>query len=530
MSVRSGALNLFRENSHSQQTADIQKALKKSDILSLSEVHGSAVKQWAKQHGYVFVDGPDDTAIIGKPDVIRLVPGTEGAEKLNDLEGERGAARSRHAVYAQFELVANGKKFWQISAHTVPRGKKGMNPQRRAIAKEQYQTLARLAKRLDGPVLVAGDLNNVDPNVKGFESGHDGGIMHVMGHGASTVDLDKIGSQKLNSDHSAAFSTYRLDGGGHDKVDLRGEDLSGKGAGAGRRRNRGVGKQDTNTVADFAADYGWAKSFIQDNPQLSEVFDKAIENSWSPQRFIAEIQDTPWFKKHSDTWRQSVYLQATDPKTYEQRVNQIRGQVADAAGHLGIEVSPHLLDQWAERAVRFGWTDAQINNHLASQVKVMGENTVGGELATTQNNLKQFAYQNGVNINDKTMQNWLRSIVRGTSTMQEYQQYVTKMAVAAHPNWRKELEGGMTLADIAQPYQNTMAQLLEIDPAKIDPHDKMIRRALSMKNDKGEYKSMALYDFEDMVRQDPRWQKTDNAKQQYMDTGSAILKMFGLST
>ena len=57
MSVRSGALNLFRENSHQQQTADILKALKKSDVLALSEVHGPAIKRWAKEHGYVFVDG-----------------------------------------------------------------------------------------------------------------------------------------------------------------------------------------------------------------------------------------------------------------------------------------------------------------------------------------------------------------------------------------------------------------------------------------------------------------------------------------
>lgn len=297
-----------------------------------------------------------------------------------------------------------------------------------------------------------------------------------------------------------------------------------------KRKQHGGGGHSANDMADWAAQYGWSESFLRGHPALEKVFNQAIDNSWSAQRFIAEIQDTNWFKKHQDSWRQATYLQATDPSTYNERVKQIAEHIKNSAGALGIEVNGKTLNQWANQALRFGWNDDQINNHLARQVQIMGKNsTVGGTLASTQDGLNQFAYNNGVAINDHTMQNWLRSIVRGDSTFEEYKQYITKMATAAHPNWSKELESGMTLADIAQPYRNTMAQLLEVDPNQIDPNDKMIRRALSYKNEKGDWKSMTMYDFEDMLRQDPRWQKTDNAKQQYMDTGTAVLKMFGLS-
>jgi hypothetical protein len=281
---------------------------------------------------------------------------------------------------------------------------------------------------------------------------------------------------------------------------------------------------------DWAADYGWALSFIKGNPQLEKVFNKAISNNWTPQRFIAEVQDTPWFKKHSDTWRQATYLQATDPKTYGQRVQQIRAQLHDAAGHLGVEVSKDLLNKWADQAVRFGWTDAQIQNHLAGQVKIMGENTVGGELATTQDQLNRWAHDNGVQINNNTMQNWLRQIVKGNSTFEEFKQYITKQAIAAHPNWAAELKGGMSVADIAEPYRNMMAQVLEMNPADIDLTGKQLRQALSYKKENGEWDAMTMYDFEDSLRADPRWTKTDNAKEQMMNTGSAVLKMFGVSS
>ena len=166
----------------------------------------------------------------------------------------------------------------------------------------------------------------------------------------------------------------------------------------------------------------------------------------------------------------------------------------------------------------------------AGQVKVMGEHTVGGELASTQENLNRWAVDNGVKINRKTMQSWLREIVRGNSTFDEYKQYITKMAVAQHPNWGKELKAGMSVAEIAEPYRNMAAQMLEMSPKDIDLNNKLLKQALSYKREDGKYDSMTMYDFEDKLRQDPRWMKTDNAKEQFMETGSAVLRMFGLST
>lgn len=530
MAVRSGALNLYRLNGLKRQTADIKKSFGRADILSLSEVHGNDIAAWARENGYGYFKGPDDTAIIWKPQKVRLVEGTQGAEQLNDTRGKAGGMRRRKAAYAQFVDAESGKKFWQVSAHTTPPNQ-GSAARRKQIRKEQYQSLRQLAQKLGGPVLIAGDLNHRDPDLGKMESGFDGGIMHVVGSGASAVDLDRIGHKNLNSDHAAVFTSYQLDGGGNDRVDLEGEAMP-KGGGDRRRRKRRGGQDGGDRVADFAADYGWSEAFIRDNPALEKVFQEAIDNNWSPQRFIAEIQDTPWFKKHSDTWRQAVYLQSTDPQTYEQRVNQIRQNLADRAGALGINVSRDLLNKWAEQAMRFGWDDAKIANHLARQVKIMGKNadTLGGDLAATQERLNAWAMDNGVKLSPKTMQSWLRGIVRGDSTYEEYKQHITKQAIAQHPNWAKELRAGMSLADVAEPYKNIMAETLELNPEEVRTNWTMIRRALSVKKDDGSFDSMNLYDFEDMLRKDPRWLKTDGAKQQVMETGSAVLRMFGLST
>lgn len=280
-------------------------------------------------------------------------------------------------------------------------------------------------------------------------------------------------------------------------------------------------------LRNIAADYGWAYSVLKDNPQLFKVFEEAVENSWSPQRFIAEIQDTNWFRKHSDSWRQATYLQSTDPATYRKRVGEIARQIQDAAGSLGIEPGGPQIGEWAEQALKFGWDQAKINNVLANSVKITGQHTVGGSLAQTQDRLEGFAYANGVTVNKPTMQSWLRQVVRGNATVEEYEQYITKMAVAAYPNWKRELEAGMTVAEIAEPYRNTMAQLLEMNPADVSINNRTIRTALSRKQDDGSWTQMSLSDFEDLVRKDPRWQYTDNAREQVSGIVASLAQTFG---
>lgn len=282
-------------------------------------------------------------------------------------------------------------------------------------------------------------------------------------------------------------------------------------------------------LRNMAMDYGWAMAVFEEFPELMTVFKEAVKKDWSVQRFQAEIQDTNWFKKHSDTWRTNTYLKLTDPKTYDERVEKVERGLADAAGALGIDFKNNKqIQEMAEQAFLHGWDESKINNVLARMVKVTGQHSVGGDLAAIQDRLQNFAYQNGITVTPKTMQKWLRSVVRGTGTEQEFQNYVQTMASAKFPNWRKEIMAGMTVAELAEPYRNTMAELLELNPNEISMNDRTLRQAMSFKNDKGEWDSVAIGDFEDMLRKDKRWQYTDNAREQVSSVTANLLRDFGL--
>jgi hypothetical protein len=66
-----------------------------------------------------------------------------------------------------------------------------------------------------------------------------------------------------------------------------------------------------------------------------------------------------------------------------------------------------------------------------------------------------------------------------------------------------------------------MASLLEMTPDAINLDDSLLRSAYGMD------KEMSIYDFKRAVRKDPRWQYTDNAREEVSSVALGILRDFG---
>jgi hypothetical protein len=279
----------------------------------------------------------------------------------------------------------------------------------------------------------------------------------------------------------------------------------------------------------MAANYGWALSFLKAHGELWKLFQKATKKNYSTQRFVAELRNTKWFQKNSDTYRQTQVLQKTDPATYAQRHAQKYASIQDLAAQMGAHVSGKQLAAIATNAIDFGWDDATLKNAVGGYVQQMGGGHFGGEAGKSEDELRSYAQSMGITVSDATITNWVRNIAVGNSDTQAYKSYVQTQAQNTFAPYASQIKSGQTVADLAQPYVQQMASVLELDPNALNVFDPTIRKALNgVDPTTGKPNQIPLWQFEQQLKQDPRWLSTDNAKTSLLGAGQKVLQDFGL--
>lgn len=288
-------------------------------------------------------------------------------------------------------------------------------------------------------------------------------------------------------------------------------------------------KRTGKTQQEWAEYYGWSLALINSDPSLKNLFARAQKDGkWSREKFVAELKRTSWYKKNGDTARQTLALKYTDPETWRNRVRAIYTNIQALAGQLGVKASWQTYWDMAEDALMFGWDNQKLRATLAEYVK---SGATGGEAGEARNQLRQYAYQMGIKTSDGTIDGWLKGILNGSKTIEDYKGYIQKQAISAFPTLAEDIKGGLMVRDIASPYMESMGRILEVNSAELDLYDPTIRRALtSVNSDTGKAESKPLWQFEEELRKDPRWLKTNNARESINGVAHDILKSWGFAT
>jgi hypothetical protein len=136
--------------------------------------------------------------------------------------------------------------------------------------------------------------------------------------------------------------------------------------------------------------------------------------------------------------------------------------------------------------------------------------------------LEKTARANGLSLNAfDNVDNWVQRINQGES-IDTFKQLIRSVAKNGLPdNAKKLIDEGIDLETIYAPYKNTMATVLEVNPNTISLDDPTLRGAI------GPDKEMSIYDFQRSLRKDPRWQYTNNAREEVSDVALKVLRDFG---
>ena len=119
------------------------------------------------------------------------------------------------------------------------------------------------------------------------------------------------------------------------------------------------------------------------------------------------------------------------------------------------------------------------------------------------------------------------SIATGATTQQYWTDQMKSLAKSKYSAWGTQIDSGLTMKQIASPYIQSYANILGIDPASITLEDKLLNQALQG-NDPTKPSGMPLWEFEKAVRKDPRWANSKDAMDSLSNTGSTILRQWGL--
>lgn len=288
--------------------------------------------------------------------------------------------------------------------------------------------------------------------------------------------------------------------------------------------------QDKLDPQQLAAQAGWEYSFLKTQPELWDLFQQAIKHGWSPERFAAAAKDTDWYKNHSASIRAYQVAKSTDHATWLQDRHDMIENIMDQAGSMGASLNHKQATRLAESAMMFGWQpgDANLNNVLADHIhRVQG--SFVGQAGNIEDALAGYANSMGVNVS----RDWVKKAVVGISNgdwdQQRAEDHIRRMAMSAFPSFRDDLRDNptMTMADIASPYLNSYATILEKNPAEVNLMTPAIRQALTMRDGKGKATAQSLWDFETSLRKDPEWAKTKNGTESILSGVQGVLRDFG---
>jgi len=135
---------------------------------------------------------------------------------------------------------------------------------------------------------------------------------------------------------------------------------------------------------------------------------------------------------------------------------------------------------------------------------------------------------NGIKVGDRYVAKQVRAVATGAATLEDVQKDMQALAVAKYPAWSDQIKSGLSVADIAAPYKQAMAQTLELPEDAIDLDDPSLRSALSATGPDGKPSYQPLWAFQDQLKKDPRWQKTDNAWQEVGGQVDSVMSEMGL--
>lgn len=276
---------------------------------------------------------------------------------------------------------------------------------------------------------------------------------------------------------------------------------------AGNSTTTGGGVATGYSKKELREKYGYIAEVYAGVPEIQKLVNLAEKGKWSDQEFERRFEASKWYKNHTEEERQFVVNMATNPAEMQQRINQKATDLRTQYRQLGVPVGKARLEEIATASIKHGWTAQQERNALVGEFDYNPDNTFGGVAGSTVDQFRQMSQAYVTPISNKTLEAWTENVLRGEATPDDFKSFLVDQAKSQWDDagLHAALDRGLTVDQYLNPYRETTANTLGVDPDSINWLDPKWSQAVFHTDDKGKRGLMSLADWNRTLRTDSRF-------------------------
>lgn len=278
--------------------------------------------------------------------------------------------------------------------------------------------------------------------------------------------------------------------------------------------------------AELAQQYGLSADLINSSKELKKLFQQAVKDGWSANLFQAKLKNSKWWSTQSDTLRQYITEQHTDPATWWQKRSAALADIRVLGAQAGLSGDWFAtLDKMVYNSLALGWSEARVKSYLGALTGTH-DGEMFGEAGQNFDQMHALAYANGVDRTLTWYRDRTREIMSGRSTMEAVEASIRSAAAAKYSAFAPQIRAGQNAMDLAAPYIQAVSRILETPDTDVDLSNGHVLKAMT--HNKGG-QSYSLWQFENDLRKDPLWKRTQNAQDSAMGVARQVLTQFGVA-
>lgn len=293
----------------------------------------------------------------------------------------------------------------------------------------------------------------------------------------------------------------------------------------------------------------WIVNLLKNEPQLKAIYDTVRDPItgkflYDVDTIIDMITSSAWYLEKGPTVAGRIASRYKfGEKWYQDQLSQYKITISGLANGMGLDVNDPTIAEYlnglTEAAFLNEWDATYIENSIIGNSKIAGM-AAGGLYQGQVQDITSYAKLMGMDLSQQTMNDYQRRLMgsvnpdgfRTRATPDQIKKEIADMQAKNYAFFADDFAAGRTLWDLTTLHRKKWADLLEVDEDTLDWNDPLWKdgKLFSYTDEKtGKVMMRPAWDAEKLIKQDERWQYTENATRLYEGLGARMLNKFGLA-